>query len=401
MRKYERFRSPHIVFGDNSLDVLGAKLAAVDAKKCLIITDEGIVKLGFADKAKKLIEDAGIECDIYDKCLPDPPDYICIEASKEIKNGGYDSVVGFGGGSSMDTAKVASLLAGIPEEIEDLHEYGAATPGSKMKASYKRPVYLITVPTTSGTAAETTITGVISSTQHDVKFSIGNENMIADMAIVDPMLTVGMPPRPTVNCGIDILAHAIETVVGTQQSDYTNLLMLDCIDKAWKWLPIAVKEPQNVEARGQLSYAAHNALAHAGVPNGHAVAHAIGALYHLVHGHACAIVLPTVVRWMAQSDEAQDSIQKIANIIGVPGTGDKIADGNHVADAILKYYKDLGLTTLQETLKEKGINEDKDSFIEKAIPMTLDDGKSKQWMPPIHEDMDQLRKVLGMIYDEQ
>ena len=123
-----------------------------------------------------------------------------------------------------------------------------------------------------------------------------------------------MPAAATVCGGIDALAHTIEILVGTANNEYTNQILFLCLNKIWRWLPVAVKEPENLEAREQMSWAAHNALANGGVPNGHAVAHAIGSLYHITHGNACAMVLPTVVRHFALY--AQKNIQKMAEIMG-------------------------------------------------------------------------------------
>ena len=105
-----------------------------------------------------------------------------------------------------------------------------------------------------------------------------------------------MPAAATVCGGIDALAHTIEILGTANNNEYTNQILFLCLNKIWRWLPVAVKEPENLEAREQMSWAAHNALANGGVPNGHAVAHAIGSLYHITHGNACAMVLPTVVR---------------------------------------------------------------------------------------------------------
>lgn len=401
MKAYEKNRIPHVVFGSGSAETVGKQFRKYGVSNVLIVTDKGIVKLGIADRVVKYMEAEGIHCDIYDEVLPDPEDIFCLEVRKMIRENGYDGVLGLGGGSSMDVAKVGCLIAGIDEEITELHDYSMTA--SKMKPTYKRPAVLINMPTTSGTGAECTMTGVISSTTLGLKYSIGNENLVADMAIVDPLLTVGMPARPTVYCGIDILAHAMECILGPGHNDYTNVMMLECIERAWKWLPIAVKEPDNIEAREQLSWAAHNALCNGGMSNGHAVAHAIGTLYHLVHGHACAVVLPTVFRHFCQSEENNEIIREVAKRIGVPVTSDPIENGNRVADAVLAYYKMLGLKPLKETMAENGFEDDRETFIKKAIPITMDDFKSHLWLPPIHTDNyeEKVGNVLGMIYDER
>ena len=303
-----------------------------------------------------------------------------MEIASEIRKNKYDCVLGIGGGSPMDAAKAATLIAGIPEDISDLHEYGKT--GCRMKEAWNRPCMLILMPTTSGTGAETTASAVITSTIHGMKFSFGNSNISADIAVIDPEFTVGMPAVPTVCGGIDALAHTVEILVGTANNEYTNQILFLCLKKIWKWLPVAVKEPENLEAREQMSWAAHNALANGGVPNGHAVAHALGALYHITHGHACAMVLPTVVRHFALY--AQKNIQKMAEIIGISVTGDAEKDADEVANAIHVFCQQLGLDTLQKTFAEKGYHDSCQEFTEKMIPLIMDDFKSREWMPPIH-----------------
>lgn len=398
MKPYEKNRVPHVIFGSHSSGQIGKRVGGYGAKNCLVVTDAGIVKLGMAEKIMKLIEMEGIPCDLYDKCEPDPPDYTCLQVRELIRQNHYDCVIGLGGGSSMDTAKVGCIMAGVDGEIKELHDYSKQ--GTLMKESYRRPAILITVPTTSGTGAECTITGVISSTTLNLKFSIGNENTIPDLAIIDPMLTVGMPARPTVNCGIDILGHSVEMAIGTAQNEYTQLIVLECIERTWKWLPVAVKDPCDVEAREELSWAAHNALCNGGAANGHAVAHAIGSLYHLVHGHAVAITLPTLIRHFSKTEAAEAAIAAIGKRIGVPLVGDRLTDGKRVADAFLDYYKRLGLKPLRQAMEENHFHDDRDTFIRKAIPIVLDDFKSRLWTPPIHEREEEVAKVLGMIYDE-
>lgn len=210
-----------------------------------------------------------------------------------------------------------------------------------------------------------------------------------------------MPAMPTIYGGIDALAHTIEILIGTGSNEYTNNILLSCLEKIWKYLPIAIQEPENLEAREQLSWAAHNALSNGGIPNGHAVAHAIGSLYSIVHGHACMMVLPTVIRHF--SETAQEVIRQIAIRIGVMVTGNAKKDAENVANKILSFYKSLGLKPLQATLQEKGCLDDKQIFVEKMIPVVMDDFKSRQWLPPIHTEdyWEKVRQVCSAIYEEK
>lgn len=399
MQTYEKGKIPHIVFGSGSAMRTSIYLDSYDVKKCLIVSGPRVIKHPITQNILKKLEEAEISYKIFTNVLSEPSDKVCFEIADIIKNGNYDCVLGIGGGSPMDAAKAASTIAGIPEEIEDLHEYGKS--GSRMNENWKRKCMLVLMPTTAGTGAETTASAVISSEKHHLKFSFGNRNSSADLCIIDPEFTIGMPALPTVYGGVDALAHIIEILVGTGANDYTNIILLEVLNKVWTWLPIAVKDPNNLEAREQLSWAAHNALANGGIPNGHAVAHAIGSIYHLVHGHACMVVLPTVIRHFA--NDSREAIQKIGEIIGVSVVDDAKANADNVADAILEYYKSLGLKPFREAMLQNEYDDDLQTFTEKMIPAILDDFKSRQWLPPIHTGnyTEKIGKICESIYNEK
>lgn len=399
MLEYEKNRMPQVVFGSGSAGRAGAYLKRYEVKKCLVVSGAHISRHPVTKKALDGLSEQGIEYEMYAKVPAEPSDMICLEIAEIIKNGAFDCVLGIGGGSPMDAAKAALTISGIPERIEDLHDYGKS--GTRMQENWQRPCMLVLLPTTSGSGAEATATAVISSQKHGLKFSFGNRNTPADLCIIDPDFTLGMPAGPTICGGMDAIAHSIEMLIGVGKNEYTRATVLSCLEKAWKWLPIAVAEPENRDAREQLSWAAHNALSNGGMANGHAVAHAIGSLYHLVHGHACAVVLPTLIRHFAQA--SQEQIREIAGRIGVPVTGEAKADAARVADAILAYYKALGLKPLREAMRENGFEEEEQVFLQKMVPAVLDDFKSQLWLPPIHteDSWQKVAQVCLQIYREQ
>ncbi len=399
MNSFDKLRLPHVTFGEGTSKQAGQKIAAWGCKKALVVTDKGVRGVGIVDPIVDAIKEAGIDVVIYDETLPEPPDYVCIKVGNLLKNENCDCVVAIGGGSSIDTAKAANLIANIPEEIEDLHDYSAL--GTKMSLKLTTFARFVCIPTTSGTGAEVTGSAVIHDTKRNLKYSFANENQIADLVIVDPELTYGMPPRATATVGLDALSHAIEVVVGTMQHDFAAPLALDVIDRVRRWLPIVYKDPSNKEGRAQLSYAADMAESTGGAANGHAVSHAIGSKYKIVHGHACIMVMPTLIRH--QCNAAPEGIRKLADIFSVPNIGTNEEVAGYVADAVLEFYKSFGFTTCKETIRANGFDDDKEKFIETLIPAILDDYKSQVWMPPIHrpEDRAQLEKVCGMIYDEE
>ena len=403
MISYELLKMAGVSFGSGVSAKTGERIRSRGGRNALIVTDKGIVSLGIVDKVARSLEEAGLTYEVFDEVMPEPTDELCIRLADIAKDKNFDTVIGLGGGSPIDTAKAAGLIAGIREmeEITDLHDYSANGGKSAVAAAAKRKGLLITMPTTSGTGAETTQSSVLTSVKYGMKYSFMGPASMADLCIIDPEFTVGMPAVPTIHTGLDALAHAVENLIGITNNDYSELMMLECIRRIWKWLPVAVSDPKNRTAREQMAWAAHNAQANGGVPNGHAVAHALGSKYHLVHAHACMLTLPTAIRHFAET--SQDAIAKLADVIGAPTCGDAQADAEYVAQKIKAFYKSFGYKNLQETLKEKGVEVDRETFAQSLVEFTLDDFKSHLWNPPIHTD-NAKEKVAGVcrrIYDEE
>ncbi|MDO4289147.1 MAG: iron-containing alcohol dehydrogenase [Eubacterium sp.] len=399
MKGYRKNRIPQIIFGCDTAKEAGAELQAQCVTKCLIVTDNGVEQAGLTAPVLQSLEASGIEYIIFDEVVPETPDTVCMDLAQLIMENHLDGVLAIGGGSVIDTAKAAAMIPCLPQPVEDLHEYGGT--GALMKNAYTRNIKFVAMPTTSGTGAEITCSSVVLDTKRHLKYSFMNPSMSPDLAIVDPMLTVGMPPKPTAVVGLDVLCHATENLLGAQQNEYSDLLMLECIKRVWQWLPIVFEEPGNIEGRTQLSWASTNAQANGGVPQGHAIGHAIGAAYGLVHGHACTLVLPSVIRHHAES--YPDKIYALAQIVGVPTEEEVKVTADRVAKKYVSFYKQFGFENLQVTLKGMDKLDDRAVFVEKMIPLTLDDFKSRIWMPPIHrqEDRDLLTALLEKIYDEQ
>lgn len=399
MKSYSKGKIPQIIFGSKKTNELIHYLLSSNVHKCLIVSDSRMIEHNISIEMLKMLNEAKIAYEIYSEVNSEPTDQMCLEVSHLIKDNHYEAVIGLGGGSPMDAAKAGSLIAGIPQEIKDLHQYGKS--GNMMKEEWQRPCLLILIPTTSGTGAETTASAVISSVEHQLKFSFGNRNTSADLCIIDPMFTMGMPAMPTINGGLDAICHIVEILVGTMANDYTNTILYECLKRVWKWLPVAVNEPDNLKAREQLSWAAHNALANGGMPNGHAVAHALGSIYHIVHGQACIMVLPTVIRHFA--NDSKEAITNIGKIMNLEMEDDAIVNANKVADEIIRYYKILGVKNFNQTMQERNIQDSMEEFTEKMIPAILDDFKSKEWMPAIHtgDFKTKISKICEMIYFEK
>lgn len=399
MHSFDKLRLPHVTFGEGVSKQAGERIRAWGCKKVLVVTDKGVVQAGLVEPILHALADAGLEYVVYDETVPELPDYICMQVADILRREQCDCTLAVGGGSSIDTAKAANLVANIPETIDDLHDYSAL--GTKMSLKYNRAVRFVVIPTTAGTGAEVTGSAVVHDTKRNLKYSFANENQVADMVLIDPVLTYGMPPKATATVGLDAMSHAIEVVVGTAQNDYSTPLALDVIRRIRLWLPIVYRDPQNREGRAQLAYAADLAESTGGAANGHAVAHAIGARYKLVHGHSCAVVMPTLIRH--QANAAPDGIREMAKIFGVPSTGTPEQVAGYVADAFRDFYKFFGFTSCREAMAANGYLDDRDTFVDNIIPAVLDDFKSHNWNPPIHrpEDHKTLVTVCQMIYDEE
>ncbi len=404
MKAYEMFPVTRELFGTDTCLQTGKRLKGYGVTKCVLVTDEGIIKAGIAAPIIKSIEDEGIGVVMYDKVLPDPPDTGCLECYRLIEKEKADGVVAIGGGSSMDLAKVAALLTGIPDKVERVEQiYDYSSGGGMMKPSFKRNVAFINIPTTSGTGAESTMGAVITQSSTSLKMVWFNEHMLPDMCIIDPTLTLGLPKWPTVTCGMDAIAHCVEHLIGIGQLEFMDDVLFDAVQRVWRYLPVVVKEPSNLEARSQVAWGAHHALCRGGFSNGHAIAQSLGGVYHdyhLVHGHCCAITLPAAIRWHAESRAVQ--IRKLADCFGVANYEEEsnqvIAD--RVANAVLDYYKALDIPTLQGTFAKYGIKDDKDAFLKKMLPAVKKDSLIDKWTPAVHTKDEDILKVLEDVWND-
>jgi len=320
------FKSPEIVFGEGALDALDE----LEGQRALIVTDAVLVELGLVDKVKGHIDRAGIETRVFDAVEPDPSVQTVrrgVEVAQEFEP---DWIIGLGGGSPMDAAKAIWILYERP----DL-EPGEICPfihfGLRQKAR------LITIPTTSGTGAEVTWGIVLTDTEEQRKMGLGSRENVADMAIVDPAMAVGMPPQLTADTGLDALTHAVEGYTCTWHTDLTDGLCVHAVRLILPYLPRAVADGSDIEAREKL----HNAAACAGLGFGNAMAsmahsmgHALGAVFHIPHGRAVGIFLPYTIEFFAR--EAPERFAELAALAGISDAG-----GEAAARALAEHIRDL------------------------------------------------------------
>jgi alcohol dehydrogenase len=330
-----------LFFGPHMALRTGMRLRELGVTKVLFIYDQGVKKAGIPDKIISNVEALGINVSVYEGVQPDPPDYTVDEAAEIGLRDQVDGVVGLGGGSSMDTAKAANLMLTNPPGIQ---KYLGG-----MRAQFKPGKPLILIPTTSGTGSEVTTMAVLTDTRDHRKKGPGGPYCRANVAIVDPVLTVGMPPQITADTGMDAFAHAFEAVTSGQAHPMSDLLGMRAIDLICRNLPTAVRNGQDLDARTNMSFAATlagyaftDSITHLG----HSIGHALGSSHHVPHGNACVLAMPEIAEFVA---EYTPGIKRVGQAMGlsVAEVSAKEA-GIMVRDAIRALNKEVGIKGLQQ-----------------------------------------------------
>jgi alcohol dehydrogenase class IV len=287
------FNSPLIVFGEDAL----SELARVEGQRAFIVTDPNLAQLGFVDMVGQQLKAAGIEYQVFGEVEPDPSLQTVKRGAERMRHYAPDWIIGLGGGSSMDAAKAMWVLYEHPDMVPE--EINPVVP-----LEMRQKARLITIPTTSGTGAETTWAMVLTDTADGRKLVLGARENMADMAIVDPAFVADLPPQITADTGMDALTHAVEGYTATWHNDFCDGLCLTATKLVFDYLPRAVADGQDAEAREKM----HNAASIAGLGFGnsvaalaHAMGHSLGAVFHIPHGRAVGLFLPYTVEYVGQA----------------------------------------------------------------------------------------------------
>jgi alcohol dehydrogenase class IV len=284
------FSSPLIAYGDNALDYL----AQIQGKKAFIVTDKNIVKLGLAKLVTDQLDAVNIQWQIFDEIEPEP-------SLNTVKKGGVavgkyqpDWVIGLGGGSCMDAAKAIILLLVRPDLEPD-----SINPSETY--NFRAKARLMAIPTTSGTGSEATSIVVLTDPAYQRKIGLMTTECMPDIAILDPVMVVGMPPQITSDTGMDVLSHAIEGYTSTWGTSLTDGPGLIAIRQALEYLPKAYKDGSDPDVRKEMMYAA--TLAGMSFGNSmaglsHSTGHALGAIFHLPHGRTVGLFLPYTMEYL-------------------------------------------------------------------------------------------------------
>jgi alcohol dehydrogenase len=338
------FQLANMIFtGVDALGKVPESIKMQGLKKPLIVTDKGVVKVGLVKKVTDVLESEGIPYAVYDETVPNPNEQNAEDSFSLYQKEGCDCLIGLGGGSSMDAAKACGILATSGAPIGDYRGMGL------LKAPL--PFY-IAIPTTAGTGSESTCAAIITNTRddHPWKMVILDGRLLPNVAIIDPMLMVGLPPAITASTGMDAMTHAIEAYLSIGSMEYTNALAIGAIELIFKYLGRAVGNGSDMEAREKMAYAqtmAGIAFSNAGLGLVHSMAHPLSAFYHFAHGFANAVCLPTVLEYnkivcrpkMAHiatlggltdlgnypEDAGVEAIQRLNDLVGIPRTISEVA----------------------------------------------------------------------------
>jgi alcohol dehydrogenase len=288
-----------VMFGDGAIERLGEIARELLFKRTLLVADRGLVACGHVERAEKLLATAGIEV-IHFHDFEVNPDTRMVETGRAFAaSQGIDSIIGLGGGSSLDCAKGINFLLTNGGRMQDYLGYGKAS---------KPLLPMIGIPTTAGTGSEAQSYALISDAETHVKMACGARDAAFRAAILDPVLTVSQPRHITATAGFDAIAHAVESYVTTKRNPLSEVFSRE----AWRLLEAnyerVLSRPEDTEARGAMqlgAYFAGVAIENSMLGATHACANPLTARYGTEHGVAIALVLPTVVRWNACAVEAR------------------------------------------------------------------------------------------------
>ncbi len=347
--KFTYYMPTKIYFGKNSIEKLEGFADKVGKKAMIVIGSSGAMKkYGYLEKVTNILDKKGISYIIYDKILPNPLDTQVNEAADIARREGVDFIIGLGGGSTIDSAKAIAITA-KGEEPFWTYVIGG-TGGGKVP---KEALPIIAIPTTSGTGTEADPFAVITKEGAREKIGIGYEVIYPKFSIVDPEFTVSLPKEQTAFTGMDAFFHALESYLNVDHQPASDLLALEAMELINIYLPVAVKDGQNYDAREKLSWASTAAgicEALSGCIAHHSLEHALSAFYpEIPHGQGLIALGPAFFEYIAPQVE-----ERLVTISKILGAG-KTAIG--FVHALTRLIKLLNLPKL--TLKELGVDREK------------------------------------------
>jgi alcohol dehydrogenase class IV len=322
------YREPKIL---DSTEQIADLLKSNNIERVMLVTDKGIRGLGLCAPLENHLEKNGIACHVYDETVPNPTSQNVEDALKIYKANSCQALIAFGGGSSMDCAKALGARVVCPNKSLDKM-------AGLIKICKRLPM-LIAIPTTAGTGSEATVASVIVDSKTHHKYVINDFCLIPRYAVLDPKITVGLPPHLTATTGMDALTHAIEAYIGRSKTKVTKAASIDAVKLIFDNLERAYENGADLDARKNMlhaSYLAGVAFTRSYVGYVHAVAHTLGGKYGVAHGLANAVLLPCVLR--AYGESATDSLAELARAVGLVNAETSAEDA---AEAIISHIEGM------------------------------------------------------------
>lgn len=337
-------------FGPGAREALPKEIARLGLHKAFVATDKDLIKFGVADKVLDVLRHADIPYEVFSEIKPNPTVSNVKAGVKAFADSGADFILAIGGGSSMDTAKAIGIITNNPEFADVVSLEGVAD-------THHKSVPVIALPTTAGTAAEVTINYVITDEKNEKKMVCVDPNDIPAIAIVDAELMYTLPRGLTAATGMDALTHAIEGLITKGAWEMSDMFEIKAIDMINRYLPTAVNEPSNAEARNGMAvaqYIAGMAFSNVGLGAVHGMAHPLGAIFDIPHGVANALLLPIVMEFnMPAAIEKYGEIAKAMGVYKQGMTPDEAAQA--AVDAVRELAVRVGIP---QHLAELGIKEE-------------------------------------------
>jgi alcohol dehydrogenase class IV len=332
--------APRIICEEGSSAKLGEIAKGLGISRAMIVTDQGLVKAGVLTSALESLKTAEIEVTLFSDVLADPPEVSVEAAVRFAQEANIDGVIGLGGGSSMDTAKLVALLAGTPQALPDIYGIGLAK-GPRLP--------LIQVPTTAGTGSEVTPISILTTPTHEKK-GVVSPFLYPDVAVLDGNLTLGLPPKVTAMTGIDAMVHAIEAYTTKHKKNpLSDALAIKALQLLYGNIRKVIADGGDSAARSAMlqgSMLAGMAFANAPVAAVHALAYPLGGHYHVPHGLSNALVLVPVLKFNCTA--AAPLYAELAEAIGLPGSAEAFVE---------EIAKLVGEMPFEQRLAEVGVEE--------------------------------------------
>ena len=347
MYKVGEFYAPgKIIFGPGGLSQVGAEAKRLGSKVLIVLGKSAMKKSGALDRLTHLLIENNLEYVIYENVPSDPTVETIDTGTGLARKEKCNLIIALGGGSVLDTGKAISAMVTNEGSVADYQEIE----GKGRKFQHKTQPF-IAIPTTSGTGSEATKNAVITNTEFSLKKSIRDPMLIPEVALVDPELTLSLPPHITADCGGDALTQCIESYLGKKSQEITDALALHAIGLIGKSLVKAVKDGKNLEARKDMAMAALLSglcLSNSGLGAVHALSHPLGVYYKIPHGLSCAVLLPYVMEYnlpvvtkklakiaqslgedislLSETEAAQRAVERIKEILSQAGIKSNLSE---------------------------------------------------------------------------